>query len=93
MAKITGGEQGRNGVISRLVALGAPQPRPEDDAAQWLRIALRSIGAIRKAHKGNHRYAIRIGRSRAERSRVVIGLPGSSYPKPQLSLAGLGDSA
>jgi hypothetical protein len=39
---------------------------------------------------GNHRYGIRIGRSRAERTRVLIGLPASSYPKQQLTLGELG---
>jgi hypothetical protein len=86
IAKVTGGERGRAGVINRLVALGAPAPRPDEDAAQWLRCALHQVGAVRQAHPGNHRYAIRIGRTRGERSRVVIGLAARGYPKPEPEL-------
>jgi hypothetical protein len=86
IAKVTGGERGRTGVINRLVALGATAPRPDEDASQWLRSALHQIGAVRQAHPGNHRYALRIGRNRGERSRVVIGLAAHRYPKPEPEL-------
>jgi hypothetical protein len=86
MAKVTGGERGRAGVINRLVALGASAPGPDEDAAQWLRSSLHRIGAVRQAHPGNHRYALRIGRTRGERSRVVIGLAARRYPKPEPEL-------
>ena len=56
------------------------------DAAQWLRSALREVGAVRQAHDGNHRYAIGLGRTRGERSRVVIGLSPRCYPKPEPEL-------
>jgi hypothetical protein len=81
MAKVTGGEQGRDGVINRLVDLGASRPQLGEDPAAWLHAALRQIGASRIAHKGNHRYAIRVGRTRAERTRVQIGLAAAAYPK------------
>jgi hypothetical protein len=86
IAKVTGGERGRAGVINRLVALGASAPGPYEDAAHWLRATLHRIGAMRQAHPGNHRYALRIGRTRGERSRVVIGLATRRYPKPEPEL-------
>lgn len=95
LAKVTGREQGAQGVIARLVALGAPTPDETDsDQASrvWLERALRSVGARRVRHPGTHRYALRIGRTRAEKTRVVIGLPSGHYPKQQLSLTGVGDS-
>ncbi len=85
-AKITGGECGRNGVVARLVALGAPQYQLDEHPARWLAIALRSIGARRQRHPGNHRYAISLGRTRGERTRTVIGLADGPYPKPELVL-------
>lgn len=82
IAKVTGGECGSRGVINRLLELGAIPPAADEHPAVWLRKALCELGAIRKAHKGNHRYAIRIGRTRGERTRVLIGLPAGPYPKP-----------
>ncbi|MEU4607607.1 hypothetical protein AB0F43_31870 [Kribbella sp. NPDC023972] len=82
IAKVTGAEPGSHGVVRRLVALGATAPAPGQDPAGWLRAALRDVGAIRAPHRGNHRYALRLGRTRAERTRVLIGLPARSYPKP-----------
>jgi hypothetical protein len=79
-AKITGGERGRDGVIARLVAAGAIPPAGEDPA-QWLAAALRGIGARKVRHPGTHRYLLRVGRTRAERTRVVIGMAGAAYPK------------
>jgi hypothetical protein len=86
IAKVTGGERGRAGVIKRLAAMGASTPGPDEDATQWLRSSLHRIGAVRRAHPGNHRYALRVGRTRGERSRVVIGLAARRYPKPEPEL-------
>ncbi|MCE7011702.1 hypothetical protein LWC34_54155 [Kibdelosporangium philippinense] len=86
-AKVTGGERGRNGVVARLVALGAAPPRPDEVLAQWLATALRAIGARRQRHPGNHRYAIRLGRTRGERTRTTIGMATGPYPKPRLATA------
>jgi hypothetical protein len=88
IAKVTGGERGRDGVINRLVALGASRPEPGEDGSQWLRAALQAVGAYRVAHQGNHRYALRLGRTRAERTRIRIGLAAQSYPKPEPDPAG-----
>jgi hypothetical protein len=41
---------------------------------------------VRRAHPGNHRYALRVGRTRGERSRVFIALAGRSYPKAEPEL-------
>lgn len=87
IAKVTSGEPGSGGVIARLTLLGAAQPQAGEDPARWMRTALQTVGAIRKPHHGNHRYAIRLGRTRSERTRVLIGMPPEIYPKP-LSIAG-----
>jgi hypothetical protein len=81
ISKVTGGERGGNGVITRLVGLGAPAPTPGEDPAAWLAAALRRLNARPARHPGNHRYVFRLGRTRAERSSVSIALPGRPYPK------------
>lgn len=87
LAKVTGGETGAAGVIARLVDLGAPPPdqqrQPGPRAAQlWLRQALNHIGAGRIAHPGNYRFAARTG-TRAQRTRTVIAMAATPYPKPE----------
>jgi hypothetical protein len=79
-AKVTGGERGCDGVVARLIAHGATAPAGESPA-EWLAEALRRIGARKVRHPGNHRYIHRIGRTRAERTRVVIGMSSQQYPK------------
>jgi hypothetical protein len=79
-AKVTSRERGRDGVIARLVALGATSPGPGEDPARWLQQALDELGATRVQHPGNHRYALRIG-TRAQRTRTVIALPKGPYPR------------
>ncbi|CRK56924.1 hypothetical protein [Alloactinosynnema sp. L-07] len=54
-------------------------------SAQWLRVALREIGARRIRHPGNFRYALRLG-TRAQRTRTVIAMQLRPYPKPDLAL-------
>jgi hypothetical protein len=80
-AKLTGGEAGAAGVARRLEALGAPPRLPGQAAGQWVTEALEHIGARRVRHPGNFRYALPVGRSRAERSRTVIALGAMPYPK------------
>jgi hypothetical protein len=82
LAKVTGRETGAAGVIARLVALGATAPHDDADPRPWLRAALHDVGSHRVRHPGNHRYALRIGRTRGERTRTVIGMAGGRYPKP-----------
>jgi hypothetical protein len=57
---------------------------PDDNAEprSWLRAALREIGSRRIRHPGNHRYALRIGRTRGERTRTVIAMATGHYPTP-----------
>lgn len=86
-AKVTGGERGAAGVIARLVALGATAPCDGADPCWWLAAALRQIGSHRLRHPGNHRYVLRIGRTRGERTRTTIGMAASRYPKPAGQLA------
>ncbi|GAB3162068.1 hypothetical protein GCM10027258_80340 [Amycolatopsis stemonae] len=85
-AKVTGRETGAAGVIARLVGLGATPPEPDADPRHWLRVALREIGCHRVRHPGNHRYALRIGRTRGERTRTAIGMVPRRYPKPDRQL-------
>lgn len=86
LAKVANIERGHRGVITRLVALGAPQPEPSTDLKRWLRLALRMCGARQVRHPGNHRYLLRIG-TRSQRTRVLIAMPQRPYPKPQPELA------
>jgi hypothetical protein len=82
LSKITGGERGADGVIARLMARGAPPLEDGDDRAQWLASALHACGALTIRHPGKHRYAIRIGRTRAERSRTTLAQPTvRAFPK------------
>jgi hypothetical protein len=81
IAKITGNERGRDGVIARIVGFGATPPGPDTEPKQWLAESLRVIGARRVRHPGNHRYAVKLG-TRAQRTRTTIALAPSRYPKP-----------
>lgn len=91
MSKVTNGEVGRDGVIARLVQRGAPPLTDDLAPAQWVAMAVAACGIIRRWHGGNHKYALRIGRSRAERTRTLIALATRPYPKPrtQLPLPGM----
>ncbi len=81
IAKFVAGDRGADGFERRIAALGA-SPRPAgSDRRAWLRTALEQIGARRQRHPGTHRYALPVGRTRAERSRTVFGMPALPYPK------------
>ncbi|MBM0206657.1 hypothetical protein JNW90_29330 [Micromonospora sp. STR1s_5] len=77
LAKIRNGEQGRWGVVARLVDLGAQPPDGEPDTA-WLTAELARLGATTEQHEGKHRYVFRVG---PDRDRVTIGMPTAPYPK------------
>lgn len=80
-SKLLRQESGAFGVARRLERLGAP-PRPAGQPlGVWLDHSLAQIGAERLPHPGNHRYILRVGRTRAERTRTVIGLKPQPYPK------------
>jgi hypothetical protein len=78
--KVLAGERGADGVIERLVQLGAPRPALGADRRTWMREALAAVGAYTVRHPGNHRYAFRLG-NRRQSSRTVIGLAACPYPK------------
>lgn len=85
LTKILGREVGADGVVARLIARGAPPPHPDPDRVDWrswLDDALIACGVQRLHHPGNHKYALRVGRSRAERTCTVIASTrAASYPK------------
>ncbi len=81
LTKIIGHEPGADGMITRLIARGAPPPGHDIDRRAWLNRALTACGAQRRYHPGNHKYALRTGRSRGERTRTTIPAP-RPYPKP-----------
>ncbi|MFD8417216.1 hypothetical protein ACFV2Q_36680 [Streptomyces sp. NPDC059650] len=81
VAKFLAGDSGADGVERRIVALGASERAAGADRRRWLHTALEQIGAKRSRHQGNHRYALAVGRNRAERSRAVVGRPSLAYPK------------
>ncbi|MFJ1742465.1 hypothetical protein ACIOG4_27800 [Streptomyces microflavus] len=81
IAKFVAGDRGADGFERRIRALGAPERPPGTDRRTWLRAALEQIGARSSRHPGTHRYALRVGRTRAERTRTVIALTPQPYPK------------
>lgn len=89
-SKLLRQESGAAGVARRLQEMGAPPPPPGPGEAlkQWLDQALAQIGARRQPHPGNHRYLLRVGRTRAERTRTVIGFTPRPYPKHPYGSAG-----
>lgn len=87
IAKVTGRERGHRGVIARLVALGAAAPVDDEDLCAWLASTLPAIGARRVHHPGNHRYVLRIGATRGQRTRTTIAMRAVSYPRTSGQLA------
>lgn len=81
MQKIRKQEQGARYSESLLVEWGAAPRRHDEDPTEWLNHSLGRIDVRRVRHPGNYRYLFRVGRTRAERSRVVIGMSGAPYPK------------
>jgi hypothetical protein len=84
--KVVKDEQGGLGVIRRLVAFGAQPPSGKQSPKVWLNRALRSIGARKQKHPGNHRYAAFIGSKTERRKYGEMGLPSRPYPRHQLRL-------
>ncbi len=58
----------------------SPRRRGESGEA-YLNRALVAAGVVALRHGGCYRYAFRLGRTRAERAAVRIGLPATAYPK------------
>ncbi len=78
LSKVRGHEQGHAYVERHLVSFGARPRRPGEVGAIWLRDAMRAAGVRSTVHRGNHRYAFRLG---ARRRLVAVGLPAAAYPK------------
>jgi hypothetical protein len=78
--KVRQDERGHEHVERQLVKLGADPRRPAQPGAQWLAEALGQVRATRLRHRGNHRYAFRLGRTARERARIRIALPSGPYP-------------
>ena len=78
--KIRKQERGHAHVERQLVRLGATPRRAGEGGAAWLADALSQLGATRLRHRGNHRYAFRLGATARRRARIRVGLPASCYP-------------
>jgi hypothetical protein len=79
--KIRGQERSHEYAEQLLITHGARAPRADESPVAWLAEALQDIGARRVRHKGNHRYAFRLGTTKRERQGVVVALPRQRYPK------------
>ncbi|MGP3777022.1 Mom family adenine methylcarbamoylation protein (plasmid) [Streptomyces sp. SDT5-1] len=75
LSKVRSDERGHAGVERRLQALGARPRGRGEPGGSWLAEVLDVIGARRVALRGNHRYAVALGR----RGRVH----GTSLPYPK----------
>jgi hypothetical protein len=73
---------GRNGgyLYNELRAYGARPMRTGENRILWLNEALSAVTVARR-HRGNHRFAFPLGRTRKERAGVRVALPGEPYPK------------
>jgi len=83
-SKLLASGRGGNGVIDRLLGLGAAATSQTQPPAVWLNSALTTIGATKVWHPGNRRYLITIGGPRHKR-RTFIALHGRDYPKSHRS--------
>jgi len=78
--KIRKQERGHAHAERQLVRLGATPRRAGEGAAAWLADALSQLGATRLRHRGNHRYAFRLGATARRRALIRVGRPASGYP-------------
>jgi hypothetical protein len=90
MAKVRADDRGHDYVERRLQRFGAPRRRPGESGEAYLSRALPAAGVRHLRHGGMHRYAFRLGRTRAERAAVRIVLPpavpaGAPHAYPKLA--------
>lgn len=85
LSKIRGGERGSDAAERHLVSIGAAARRAGQDRREWLRDALGELGIVKVRHPGNFRYGFILG-SAAQRRRVPVALPRTTYPKPATDL-------
>lgn len=83
LSKIRRQERGHGYAERQLVDHGARPRRPGESSADWLDTALAEARVRRVRHPGNYRYLFRIGRTRAERSRVTFAMASAPYPKKE----------
>lgn len=79
LQKVRKQERGHEYAEQQLVDLGARRRTAGEDPRAWLREALHATCRTVR-HPGNYRYLFRLG-TRAERSRTVITMPLTAYPK------------
>ena len=81
LSKLRTGERGDAAAYAALIAAGAPERRPHEDAASYVRRALSEGPFTRRRHPGNHAYGIPAGTAsgrRRMRAALERGLP---YPE------------
>jgi hypothetical protein len=81
MSKIRSQERGHVYAEKQLVTWGARPMVAGENPAAWLQQALIQADVTRLRHPGNYRYLFRLGRTRGERTRVVVGMSSAPYPK------------
>lgn len=81
LSKVRHDECGHEYVERRLAAFGVPPRRHGESGEAYLHRALTEAGVVALRHGGCYRFAFRLGRTRAERAAVRIGLPATAYPK------------
>jgi hypothetical protein len=76
-------DQGKGHEYAELILIerGATPMRAGELPAAWLARALEEAGAHQVRHRGNHRYAFRLGTNRAERGRVLVDMDALPYPQ------------
>jgi len=78
LQKVRAGERGSDGVVRRLVELGARPHQGESRA--WLSAALADVGCRNLRHPGNYRYLFTLG-TRRERRALTVDIQPLAYPK------------
>jgi hypothetical protein len=81
LSKVRGDQCGHDYVERRLAGFGVAARRRGESGEAYLHRALVEAGVVALRHGGCYRYAFRLGRTRAERAAVRIGLPATAYPK------------
>src|SRR6266511_1430823 len=82
LSKVRRDECGHDYVEQRLAAFGVSPRRRGESGEAYLNRALVAAGVVALRHGGCYRYAFRLGRTRAERAAVRIGLPATRLATP-----------
>lgn len=81
LQKVRAQERGHDHVERLLVRFGARVPHAGEDMGRWVAEAVITIGSTTVRHRGNHRYAFKLGRTKAERRRVRIAMEPQRAPR------------